>query len=115
MHPARIRFRAGADECCSVAAGGYRGVAVCLSLDTAETRRLGLDAAVCELQLVIVGFARLKVPFQLCQLPSSLRQFVPHSLNSHLTLISPCPLPHPIPPTDPPPSPFFPPNIPMPK
>jgi hypothetical protein len=36
-------------------------VALNLRLDTAETRRLGLEAHVCEVQLVLVDFARLKV------------------------------------------------------
>ena len=41
--------------------GGYRNVALNLRLRTAETARLGIDAHVCELQLVTVDFARIKV------------------------------------------------------
>jgi hypothetical protein len=46
----------------ALATGGYRNVALNLQLRTAETRRLGIDAHVCELQLVTVDFARIKVP-----------------------------------------------------
>ena len=43
---------------------GYRDVLVNLSLSTAETRRLGIDAVVCELQLCLICFAKIKVPQQ---------------------------------------------------
>ena len=41
---------------------GYRDVLVNLALSTADTRRLRLGAAVCELQLSLVRFARIKAP-----------------------------------------------------
>jgi hypothetical protein len=40
---------------------GYRDVAVNLCLDTEETRRLGAEGHVCELQLMLRPFAELKV------------------------------------------------------
>ena len=44
------------------ATAGYRDVLVNLALSTADTRRLRLGAAVCELQLSLVRFARIKAP-----------------------------------------------------
>jgi hypothetical protein len=52
------RLRADYD---AAATAGYRDVLVNLSLATAGAARLRLDAAVCELQLVLVDFARIKV------------------------------------------------------
>ncbi len=40
---------------------GYRDLSLNLRLSTADTRRLGLDGFVCELQLILIDFARVKV------------------------------------------------------
>ena len=40
---------------------GYRDVMLCLRISTDETRRLGIDTHVCEVQLVLVDFAKIKV------------------------------------------------------
>ena len=40
---------------------GYRDVSLNLRLCTPATRRLGLDGFVCELQLLLIDFARVKV------------------------------------------------------
>jgi hypothetical protein len=45
----------------AAATAGYRDVMMNLTISTEETRRLGLDAVVCELQLALVAFARIKV------------------------------------------------------
>ena len=56
-------------------------MALNLRLDTAETRRLGLEAHVCEVQLVLVDFARLKVrplrPLLILQINPPAGQSVP--------------------------------------
>ena len=43
------------------ATAGYRDVSLNLRLSTTETRSLGLDGFVCELQLILIDFARIKV------------------------------------------------------
>ena len=43
------------------ATAGYRDVSLNLRLSTADTLRLGLDGFVCELQLILIDFARIKV------------------------------------------------------
>ncbi len=40
---------------------GYRDVGLNLRLMTAATRRLGLDGHICEVQLVLADFAKIKV------------------------------------------------------
>ena len=45
----------------SAATAGYRDVLLNLQLETKEARRLHVDTHVCELQLVLLGFARIKV------------------------------------------------------
>jgi hypothetical protein len=57
---ARVTNRLRADYDPAITAG-YRDVALNLQLDQPETRRLGLEAHVCEVQLILVDFARLKV------------------------------------------------------
>ena len=42
---------------------GYRDVGLNLRLQTSETRRVGLDAHICEVQLVLADFARIKVSY----------------------------------------------------
>jgi hypothetical protein len=43
------------------ATAGYRVVLLNLSIATEHTLRLGLDGVICELQLALVDFARIKV------------------------------------------------------
>ncbi len=43
------------------ATAGYRDVSLNLRLSSADTLRLGLDGFVCELQLILIDFARIKV------------------------------------------------------
>ena len=47
----------------AAASAGYRDVSLNLSLSTAETRNLGVDCHVCEVQLILRSFAELKVCF----------------------------------------------------
>jgi hypothetical protein len=42
-------------------AGGFRSVLVNIKLATQHARMLGLDRHVCELQLILIDFARMKV------------------------------------------------------
>lgn len=59
------RLHAGHDP---TATAGYRDVRVNLCLASAAARELGLDGVVCELQLGLVDFARLRVPAMPCPL-----------------------------------------------
>ena len=52
------RLRDGYD---TAATAGYRDVMLNLTIATSETRQLGLDAVVCELQLALTDFAQIKV------------------------------------------------------
>ena len=56
----RVRNRLR-DGCEAEDTAGYRDVLVNLCVSTEETRRLRLDAVVCELQLALLDFVRLQV------------------------------------------------------
>ncbi len=56
----RIKNRFGQDFN-SKESAGYRNLAVNLRLDTAETRAIGLETHVCEVQLMLLTMAAIKV------------------------------------------------------
>ena len=45
----------------SATSAGYSDVAINLRIDNAETRALGVEGHVCEVQLILCAFAELKV------------------------------------------------------
>ena len=55
----RLNNKLRPDYCAD--AGGFRSVLLNLRLDSQPTRRLGLDGHVCEVQLILIDFARIKV------------------------------------------------------
>ena len=57
---ARVKNRMRTDYG-SAASAGYRDVAINLRIDSAETRAMGLEGHVCEVQLILRAFAELKV------------------------------------------------------
>ncbi len=57
---ARIKNRFD-PELDSAESAGYRNLAVNLRLDTAETRALGVEIHVCEVQLLLLQMAAIKV------------------------------------------------------
>ena len=50
----------------------YRDIAVNLRIDSQDTRRLGVETHVCELQLILRSFADIKVFFFIHVLPYGL-------------------------------------------
>ncbi len=50
---------------------GYRNVAVNLRLDTSETQSLAVETHVCEVQLLLLRIAAIKVVFEPLQSPSA--------------------------------------------
>jgi hypothetical protein len=51
----------------SVESAGYRNLAVNMRLDTAETRAVAVETHVCEVQLLLLRIAAIKVTFELMQ------------------------------------------------
>ena len=45
----------------AAASGGYRDVGLNLRLDSDKTRQLGVDGHVCEVQLLLLQFAEIRV------------------------------------------------------
>ena len=94
----------------------YRDVRLNLRLETAATRRLGLDTHVCEVQLVLLDFALIKARQAVCAkcgvcsilfFSSRPLSFPPSPLPTFLPLFLPA-LPPSLPPSLPP---FFPPSL----
>ena len=53
----------------SAETAGYRDVALNLLLETADTVNLGLNWHVCEVQLVLISFAKIKVSLSFLNFP----------------------------------------------
>ena len=60
----------------------YRDIAVNLRIDSQETRRLGVETHVCELQLILRSFADIKVFLFIHVLPDNLSSKQLHSCDS---------------------------------
>ena len=65
----------------ATATAGYRDVALNVRLETAEIASLGLNSHVCEVQLVLIDFAKIKVIVRVTSVPI---EHVPCPNNAHI-------------------------------